>query len=431
MKANTPFIQVDLGGGTYYFRPQSDVVLEAGCRYTYTVSVTAKGLELAGCTIGDWTDGKGENGIAKDLGYTYNANTRTYRVYNQDGIKAWAEAVQIDPTLNITLTDNINLIEGWTPIEDYAGTFDGNGKTITGLTFNQPETSNVGLFATIAGGGTVKNLTLDEVDITASYYVGAVAGQNDGTIENCSVTGSVASHVDGADSFVGGITGENHGTITGCAAAGSVTVENGSYVGGIAGWHRGGSITDCHFSATVTAMAFVGGIAGQSNATITACYSTGKVAATKNGVDNSYAGGVVGYNSNKEAILTACYATGSVSGDGSNVGGVVGNNTYSTITACYHATGTVSGASESTGGVVGRNYKDDYGSSTVTACYWNGTVTGDNGIGNDMVGNGKATKVEGSTTWETAMSAMNEKLSGTGWQYELGLDGLPVLQSNQ
>ena len=406
----------------------SDVVLEAGCRYTYTVSVTAKGLELAGCTIGDWTDGKGENGIAKDLGYTYNANTRTYRVYNQDGIKAWAEAVQIDPTLNITLTDNINLIEGWTPIEDYAGTFDGNGKTITGLTFNQPETSNVGLFATIAGGGTVKNLTLDEVDITASYYVGAVAGQNDGTIENCSVTGSVASHVDGADSFVGGITGENHGTITGCAAAGSVTVENGSYVGGIAGWHRGGSITDCHFSATVTAMAFVGGIAGQSNATITACYSTGKVAATKNGVDNSYAGGVVGYNSNKEAILTACYATGSVSGDGSNVGGVVGNNTYSTITACYHATGTVSGASESTGGVVGRNYKDDYGSSTVTACYWNGTVTGDNGIGNDMVGNGKATKVEGSTTWETAMSAMNEKLSGTGWQYELGLDGLPELK---
>ena len=431
VKANTPFIQVDLGGGTYYFRPLSDVVLEAGSRYTYTVSVTAKGLELAGCTIGSWTEGSGESGTADDLGYTYNANTRTYRVYNEDGIKAWAEAVQTDPTLNITLTDNITLTGEWTPIADYAGTFDGNGKTITGLNFNQSTTSDVGLFATIAGGGTVKNLTLADVNITAATYAGAVAGQNDGTIENCSVTGSVASHVDGADSFVGGITGENHGTITGCAAAGSVTVENGSYVGGIAGWHRGGSITDCHSSATVTAMAFVGGIAGQSNATITACYSTGKVAATKNGVDNSYAGGVVGYNSNKEAILTACYATGSVSGDGSNVGGVVGNNTYSTITACYHATGTVSGASESTGGVVGRNYKDNYGSSTVTACYWKGTVTGDNGIGNDMTNAGEATKVEGSTTWETAMSGMNEKLSGTGWQYELGPDGLPELQKKQ
>ena len=68
MKANTPFIQVDLGRGTYYFRPKNDVVLEAGSRYTYTVSVTAKGLELAGCTIGGWTDGGSESGTAEDLG---------------------------------------------------------------------------------------------------------------------------------------------------------------------------------------------------------------------------------------------------------------------------------------------------------------------------------------------------------------------------
>ena len=80
VKANTPFIEVDLNGSTFYFRPQSDVVLTANSRYTYTVRVTAKGLELVGCTIGGWTDGGGESGTAEDLGFTYNANTHTYSV---------------------------------------------------------------------------------------------------------------------------------------------------------------------------------------------------------------------------------------------------------------------------------------------------------------------------------------------------------------
>lgn len=80
VKANTPFIEVDLNGSTFYFRPQSDVVLTANSRYTYTVRVTAKGLELVGCTIGGWTDGGGESGTAEDLGFTYNANTHTCSV---------------------------------------------------------------------------------------------------------------------------------------------------------------------------------------------------------------------------------------------------------------------------------------------------------------------------------------------------------------
>ena len=93
VKANTPFIQVDLGGGTYYFRPQNDVVLAAGSRYTYTVSVTAKGLELAGCTIGDWTNGSGESGTAEDLGY-FIQDDGSYTVYTANGLLAWNEAAQ-------------------------------------------------------------------------------------------------------------------------------------------------------------------------------------------------------------------------------------------------------------------------------------------------------------------------------------------------
>ena len=182
-------------------------------------------------------------------------------------------------------------------------------------------------------------------------------------------------------------------------------------------------------------IAFIGGIAGQSDATITACYSTGSVTATKNNTTGySFAGGVVGLNSNG-AVLTACYATGDVKGDGERVGGVVGDNVYSTVTACYHATGNVTGASGNTGGVVGRNFKDDYGSGIIFACYWAGTVTGDTGIGYDMTGYSasEALKVSGRTTWAEAMGHMNSVLTsvGTGWQYATGSDGVPLTLQRQ
>ena len=366
--------------------------------------------------------------INPEVGSFYNItlNKKTYTASTADELMEWAEAVQTDPTLNITLTDNITLTEDWTPIPNYAGTFDGGGNTITGLTINQSATSSVGLFASISEGGTVKNLTLEDVDITAAIYTGAVAGQNDGTIENCSVTGSVTGNALNNDGYVGGIVGENRGTITGCAAEGSVK-SSGTYIGGIAGGHREGSITDCHSSATVEGMSWVGGIAGQSDATITACYSTGDVTATKNSWGYSSAGGVVGYSNG--AVLTACYATGDVKGDGERVGGVVGDNVYSTVTACYHATGNVTGASGSIGGVAGRNYKDDYGSSTVTACYWDNNQS--SGIGEDQTSKGEATKVEGSTTWEIAMNAMNAALTRTGWQYVTGSGDAPLTLQKQ
>lgn len=168
-----------------------------------------------------------------------------------------------------------------------------------------------------------------------------------------------------------------------------------------------------------------GGVAGSTDrgATLTACYATGDVTLESINSGSSFAGGVVGDNTNRSTVI-ACYAWGSVTGSGIGiiyVGGVTGNNNLGTLTACYHAKGDVTGASGSTGGVVGRNYKDNYGSSIVTACYWNGTVTGDNGIGNDMVGNGKATKVEGTTTWQTAVDAMNAALQSADseWRYEL------------
>lgn len=351
--------------------------------------------------------------LNKDKGYTDDGQGN-YTVTSAEGLKNIAKLVneQWNLGINITLTADIDLTDiDWTPIgidynHQYNGTFNGGGHTITGLTVTTSD-QYAGLFGCIGSGGTVKDVTLEGVQITTTRNVGdvgGVAGYSYGNIENCSVSGSVSGS---------GMNG---------------------FAGGVVGYQSGGFLTGCSSSATVNAGNIAGGVAGSTDrgATLTACYATGDVTLESINSGSSFAGGVVGDNTNRSTVI-ACYAWGSVTGSGIGiiyVGGVTGNNNLGTLTACYHAKGDVTGASGSTGGVVGRNYKDNYGSSIVTACYWNGTVTGDNGIGNDMVGNGKATKVTDGN-WTEAMKAMNTALSGTSWRYVLGTDGLPVLEKKQ
>ena len=252
VKANTPFIEVDLNGSTFYFRPQSDVVLTANSRYTYTVHVTAKGLELVGCTITGWTEGGGESGTAEDLGFTYNPNTRTYSVYTPDGLQEWATAAQSDPSLNCTLTEDINMAgKDWTPIgksRGYSGTFDGQGHTITGLNISSSEDA-VALFHNINGGGKVMNLQLKDVTYTSVTAMGGIANLNSGTITACSVTGTLTNTTNNGE--VGGIAATNLGNITACWFSG--TISGGSRLGGIAGSNTqagsyNGKITACYWS---------------------------------------------------------------------------------------------------------------------------------------------------------------------------------------
>lgn len=244
VKASTPFIQVDLGGGTYYFRPHSDVVLAAGSRYTYTVNVNATGLTLEGCTIGGWTDGGGESGTAEDLGY-FIQDDGSYTVYTANGLKEWAEAVQTDPTINCTLTADINLTdEAWTPIGSgfssstgYQGTFDGQGYSITGLNASS-------LFGEIGESATVKNLQL--VDVKLNESGGATAGivvNNYGTIMACSMTGEISAY-----SYTSGIANFNLGTIVACWFSGTLK-ENEGY--GIVAFNYG-TITACFWDGNTT-----------------------------------------------------------------------------------------------------------------------------------------------------------------------------------
>ena len=272
-------------GKVFVYKMKNDTDWQAGKEYTYTVSLAA----------------------AKDPGYTVSEDGKTYTVTSADGLLAWNEAVQKDMTLNCTLADNIDLTgKDWTPIgtsfgNSYTGTFDGNGKTITGLTVTGSD-RYTGLFGFIKG--TVKNVVLTEINITSGTFVSGVAGWSfGGNIENCSVSGSVS----------------------------------GSDVGGVVGYQQGGSITGCSSSATVKGTQRAGGVAGTTNsgATLTACYATGDVTVENDGTSYAWAGGIVGTNGGNSIL--ACYAAGNVSGKGSGtiyVGGVVGEN-YATVTACY------------------------------------------------------------------------------------------------
>lgn len=292
--AGTTFITCTFTNGkTFVYKMKNATDWQAGGEYTYTVSLAA----------------------AKDLGYTIESNG-SYSVTSADGLMNVAKLVNGGKTdINITLDKNIDLTgKDWTPIgtdydNSYKGTFDGGGHTITGLTFTTND-EYAGLFGWLNRAGTVKNVVMEGVQITSHQIyggsIGGVVGSGWGTIENCSVSGSVS------------------GTV---------------YVGGVVGVQIGGSITGCSSSATVKGMVDVGGVAGQTNssATLTACYATGNVIIEMDPKKNIAGGSLVGMNAGSS--LLACYATGNVTSTGSStgymhIGGFLGNN-YTTVTAGY------------------------------------------------------------------------------------------------
>ena len=277
-------------GKTFVYKMKNATDWQAGGEYTYTVSLAA----------------------AKDLGYNIESNG-SYTVTSADGLMHVADLVNGGKTdINITLDKNIDLTgKGWTPIgtsfdNSYKGTFDGGGHTITGLTVTTND-QFVGLFGYLNRAGMVKNVVMEGIQITSNHMfgcTGGVVGYSWGTIENCSVSGSVSG--------------------TDC-------------VGGVVGSQKAGSIIGCSSSATVKGKHYVGGVAGEKWGTMTACYATGNVTLEIASQKNNFGGGVVGLNGGSRVL--ACYATGNVTSTGSStgnvhIGGLFGDS-YTTVTACY------------------------------------------------------------------------------------------------
>ena len=290
--AGTTFITCTFTNGkTFVYKMKNAADWQAGGEYTYTVSLAA----------------------AKDLGYTIESNG-SYTVTSADGLMNIAELVNGGKSdINITLDTDIDLTgKDWTPIgtdydNSYKGTFDGGGHTITGLTFTTND-EYAGLFGWLNRAGTVKNVVMEGVQITSNRIyggsIGGVVGYSWGTIENCSVSGSVSG--------------------TDC-------------VGGVVGSQKAGSIIGCSSSATVKGTHYVGGVAGEKWGSMTACYATGNVTLEIASQKNNFGGGVVGLNGGSRVL--ACYATGNVTSTGSStgnvhIGGLFGDS-YTTVTACY------------------------------------------------------------------------------------------------
>ena len=351
--AGTTFITCTFTNGkTFVYKMKNATDWQAGGEYTYTVSLAA----------------------AKDLGYTIESDG-SYTVTSADGLMNIAKLVNGGKTdINITLTADIDLTgKDWTPIgtdydNSYKGTFDGGGHTITGLTFTTND-EYAGLFGWLNRAGTVKNVVMEGVQITSHQIyggsIGGVVGSGWGTIENCSVSGSVS------------------GTV---------------YVGGVVGVQIGGSITGCSSSATVKGTVDVGGVAGQTNssATLTACYATGNVIIEMAPKKNIAGGGLVGMNAGSS--LLACYATGNVTSTGSSTGYV-------------HI-----------GGFWGNNY-----ANVMTACYWKNNH--EQGIGYNKKSTEATKVDDTGVTWKKAVDAMNAALQNAGseWRYELK-GALPTLR---
>ncbi len=351
--AGTAFITCTFTNGkTFVYKMKNATDWQAGGEYTYTVSLAA----------------------AKDLGYTIESNG-SYTVTSADGLMNIAKLVNGGKSdINITLDTDIDLTgKDWTPIgtdydNSYKGTFDGGGHTITGLTFTTND-KYAGLFGWLNKAGTVKNVVMEGVQITSHQIyggsIGGVVGYSWGTIENCSVSGSVS------------------GTV---------------YVGGVVGAQIGGSITGCSSSATVKGTVDVGGVAGQTNssATLTACYATGNVIIEMAPNKNIAGGGLVGMNAGSS--LLACYATGNVTSTGSSTG-------YLHI-----------------GGFLGNNY-----ANVMTACYWKNNH--EQGIGYNKKSTEATKVDGTNVTWQKAVDAMNTALQNAGskWRYELK-GALPTLR---
>ena len=352
--AGTTFITCTFTNAkTFVYKMKNAADWQAGGEYTYTVSLAA----------------------AKDPGYTIEGNG-SYTVTSADGLINVAELVNGGKTdINITLGKNIDLTgKGWTPIgtnyeKRYKGTFDGRGHTIKGLTVTTND-QFVGLFGYLERAGTVKNVVMEGIQITSNHVLmsgntGGVVGYSWGTIENCSVSGSVSG-----TNCVGGVVG---------------------------GQQSSGSIIGCSSSATVKGTRHVGGVVGEKWGTMTACYATGNVTLEINSPKDLSGGGVVGLNGGSTVL--ACYATGNVNSKGRStgnvhIGGLFGDN-YTAVTACYWKNNQEQG--------IGRNQQ----STAPEATKVDGSVV----------------------TWQKAVDAMNTALQNAGseWRYEL-TGALPTLR---
>jgi hypothetical protein len=260
--------------------------------------------------------------------------------------------------IDASSTDPAHGGSGFTPINFY-GTYDGQGKTISGLYINIANGVCVGLFGS-ANTAIIKNLGLVEANVSAGFNVGALVGMaQNSAIKNCYSTGSVSGGY-----VVGGLVGALYGTMSGMASpidscfssAGICMISQAlplyGHVGGLVGETNAPVISDSYSKGSINCSSFtgnyVGGLLGEGiGTTLMNCYSTGNIT----GGSMNYIGGIEG-GSDEVCFLSYCYSTGSISG-GTNTGGLVAYHCAPAVNCFWDVTTSGIGSDGSTSGSAG------------------------------------------------------------------------------
>ena len=309
----------------------------------------------------------------------------------------------------------------------FTGVFDGGGYVINHFKYTSTGVNYIGIFSYIETGGIIKNLGMTNVDVDAGTgtVVAALAGSNVGDITNCYARGDVIGHA-----VVGGLVGANYGTISDCYAEGIVNVTDmgDDTVGGLAGYHNGGTISNCHAASNVMGGSYIGGlVGGVREGVILECYARSNVTAT-----GWHVGGLVGISD--YGTISYCYAIGEIRGGGwggNDTAGLVGYLNFGTVSNCYSKgsvigyryagglIGTVGNTGElmfcyttstvssvvSMGGMIGRDFAGSY-----TSCFWDSDINPDvNGIGDSSDPNVIAKSTAEMQTLST--------FAGAGWDF--------------
>lgn len=336
-----------------------------------------------------------------------------YHIYNADGLMEWAKQQDV-LTKDLVLENDIDLVgKTWTPIGTdmntggYSGDFDGNGKFIYNLSVENNDGNNVGFFGGLAVGAVVHDVKFSNAKVSSSNgasFVGVVAGASLGKIEDCNVRNSQVSgydagaivgnnslQVNGCNALdvqitatyaAGGIAGANYGKVEYCTLSGNSRIEasgSSSRAGGIIGTSSkengvstSGRLLKCAVNGATISAVWAGGIAGENSFGIVAQCIANKVTVTHNSSQpSSRLGGVVGYNTRGDVVASySAYSTIGAEGLTSEaMGGIVGYNYNSAayVYGCYstHVSilGSVSGSESGMGSIAG------YTSGHVTSCY--------------------------------------------------------------
>lgn len=250
------------------------------------------------------------------------------------------------PSANFKLAGNIDMSayasgQGWEPVEEFSGKFDGRGYTISNLKINRPSEQYVGLFGKVTADAKILNLIFENVSIVGENYTGVLAGTMAGNATRIIVTPKILTaaeeRMDPAErpavyadvtgqSFVGGLFGAfNQGVISNCKVE-LQNVNGREEVGGFVGRYSSGTIQECYAGSTsMTGITSVGGFAGLVAAS-SATYMQECVALSSISGTNSL-GGLIGkieiLSSNKLDVKNS-YALGTIKQGETNMGGIIG-----------------------------------------------------------------------------------------------------------